>query len=142
MCSGHACGVHWIDLEDQRRAGGMLLGCLGVLGGLLEVPWGPLGVSWEVLGCLGGPGSVLGTPCGGPWGDFGGLGRSLDQSWEVRILLFRLCLVVFWDVMFFDDFSEKFRGDDVFWKNENLYGFYIDSRRFTCCYFMCFRYVF
>ena len=32
MCSGHACGVHWIDLEDQRRAGGMLLGCLG-LGG-------------------------------------------------------------------------------------------------------------
>ena len=50
MCSGHACGVHWIDLEDQRRAGGMLLGCLGVLGGPLEVPWGPLGVSWEVLG--------------------------------------------------------------------------------------------
>ena len=78
MCSGHACGVHWIDLEDQRRAGGMLLGCLGVLGGLLEVPWGPLGVSWEVPGCL-----------GGPWGDFGGLGRSLDQSWEVRMLLFR-----------------------------------------------------
>ena len=85
MCSGHAFGVHLIDLEDQRRAGGMLLGCLGVLGGLLEVPWGPLGVSWEVLGCLGGPGSVL----GGPWGDFGGLGRSLDQSWEVRMLLFR-----------------------------------------------------
>ena len=50
MCSGHAFGVHWIDLEDQRRAGGMLLGCLGVLGGPLEVPWGPLGVSWEVLG--------------------------------------------------------------------------------------------
>ena len=50
MYSGHAFGVHWIDLEDQRRAGGMLLGCLGVLGGPLEVPWGPLGVSWEVLG--------------------------------------------------------------------------------------------
>ena len=64
MCSGHAFGVYWIDLEDQRRAGGMLLGCLGVLGGLLEVPWGPLGVSWEVLGCLGGPGSVLGSPWG------------------------------------------------------------------------------
>ena len=43
MCSGHACGVHWIDLEDQRRAGGKLLGCLGVLGGRLEV----LGASWD-----------------------------------------------------------------------------------------------
>ena len=57
MCSGHACGVYWIDLQDQRRAGGMLLGCLGVLEGPLEVPWGPLGVSWErpgiVLGLLG-----------------------------------------------------------------------------------------
>ena len=50
MCSGHAFGVHWIDLEDQRRAGTMFLRCLGVLGGPLEVPWGPLGVSWEVLG--------------------------------------------------------------------------------------------
>ena len=62
-------------MEDQRRAGGMLLGCLGVLGGLLEVPWGPLGVSWEVLGCLGGPGSVLGSSWGAlgvileVWGD-------------------------------------------------------------------------
>ena len=88
MCFGHACGVHWIDLQDQRRAGGMLLGCLRVLGGLLEVPWDPLGVSWEVLGCLGGPGSVLGSSWG-PWGDFGGLRRSSDQSWEVRMLPFR-----------------------------------------------------
>ena len=50
MCSGHAFGVHYMDLEDQRRAGGMLLGFLEVLGGPLEVPWGPSGVSWEVLG--------------------------------------------------------------------------------------------
>ena len=61
MCSGHVFGVHCLDVEDQTRAGGMFLGCLGVLGGLLEVPWGPLCVSWVVLGCLGGPGSVLGS---------------------------------------------------------------------------------
>ena len=63
-----------MDLEDQRRAGGMLLGFLEVLGGPLEVlgrPWRP----WER------PGIVL----GGPWVDFGGLGRSLSQSWEVRL---------------------------------------------------------
>ena len=78
MCSGHACGVHWIDLEDQRRAGGMLLGCLRVLGGLLEVPWGPLGVSWEVLGCLGGPGSVLGS-------SWGALGMILEVWGDPRI---------------------------------------------------------
>ena len=64
MGSAHAFGVHYMDLEDQRRAGGMLLACFGVLGGPLEVPWGPLGVSWEVLG---GPGSVLGSS----WGAFG-----------------------------------------------------------------------
>ena len=61
MCSGHACGVHWIDLEDQRHAGGMLLGCLEVLGGPLEVPWGP-----EVL-------------LGGPWTSLEGLGMSWDR---------------------------------------------------------------
>ena len=66
-CWGRAFGVLCIDLGDQRSAVGMFLGCLGVLGGLLEVPWGPLGVSWEVLGCLGGPGSVLGSS----WGAFG-----------------------------------------------------------------------
>ena len=67
MCSGHACGVHWIDLEDQRRAGGMLLGFLEVLG----VPWRSLGVLrvslGRSLGVLGGPGSVLGSS----WGAFG-----------------------------------------------------------------------
>ena len=89
MFSGHACGVHWIDLEDQRRAGGMLLGCLGVLGGPLEVPWSPLGVSWEVLGRPWRPWERPGIVLGGPWGDFGGLGRSLSQSWEVRMLIFR-----------------------------------------------------
>ena len=92
MCSGHAFGVHRIDLEDQRRAGGMLLGCLGVLGGPLEVPWGPLGVSWEVLGRPWRPWERPGIVLGGPSGDFGGLGRSLDQSWEVRMLLFRQVL--------------------------------------------------
>ena len=89
MCSGHAFRVRWIDLEDQRRAGGMLFGCLGVLGDPLEVPWGPLGVSWEVLGRPWRPWERPGIVLGGPWGDFGGLGRSLDQSWEVRMLLFR-----------------------------------------------------
>ena len=77
-----------MDLEDQRRAGGMLLGFLEVLGGPLEVPWGPSGVSWEVLGRPWRPWERPGIVLGGPWGDFGGLGRSLDQSWEVRMLLF------------------------------------------------------
>ena len=64
MCFGHACGVHWIDLEDQRRAGGMLLGCLCVLG----VPWRSLGVLWvslgRSLGVLVASGNVLGSSCG------------------------------------------------------------------------------
>ena len=89
MCSGHAFGVHYMDLEDQRRAGGMLLGFLEVLGGPLEVPWGPSGVSWEVLGLPWRPWERPGIVLGGPWGDFGDLGRSLSQSWEVRMLIFR-----------------------------------------------------
>ena len=89
MCSGHAFGVHYMDLEDQRRAGGMLLGFLEVLGGPLEVPWGPSGVSWEVLGRPWRPWERPGIVLGGPWGDFRGLGRSLNQSWEVRLFLFR-----------------------------------------------------
>ena len=76
-----------MDLEDQRRGGGMLLGFLDVLGGLLEVPWGPSGVSWEVLGRPWRPWERPGIVLGSPWGDFGGLGRSLNQSWEVRLLL-------------------------------------------------------
>ena len=64
MCSGHAFGVHYMDLEDQRRAGGMLLGFSGV-------PWRSLGVLrvslGRSLGVLGGPGSVLGSS----WGAFG-----------------------------------------------------------------------
>ena len=88
MCSGHACGVHWIDLEDQRRAGGMLLGNLEVLGGPLEVPWGPLGVSWEVLGRPWRPWERPGIVLGSLWGDFGGLRCSLGQAWEVRMLIF------------------------------------------------------
>jgi len=50
MCSGHAFGVHYMDLEDQRRAGGMLLGFLEVLGCLLGGPWASLealGASWD-----------------------------------------------------------------------------------------------
>ena len=46
MCSGHAFGVHYMDLGDQRRAGGMLLGFLEVLG----VPWRSLGVLRVSLG--------------------------------------------------------------------------------------------
>ena len=88
MCSGHAFGVHYMDLEDQRRAGGMLLGSWRSLG----VPWrslrGPSGVSWEVLGRPWRPWERPGIVLGGPWGDFGGLGRSLSQSWEVRMLIF------------------------------------------------------
>ena len=61
MCSGHAFGAHWIDLEDQRRAGGMLLGFLEVLGG-------PLGS----FGCL----------LGGPWASLEALGASWDRPGE------------------------------------------------------------
>ena len=89
MCSWHAFGVHYMDLEDQRRAGGMLLAFLEVLGGPLEVPWGPSGVSWEVLGRPWRPWERPGIFLGCYWGNFGGMGRSLDQSWEVRMLLFR-----------------------------------------------------
>ena len=65
MCSGHAFGLHWIDLEDQRRAGGMLLGCLGVLGG----PWGSLGGALGSFGCL----------LGGPWASLEAMGASWDR---------------------------------------------------------------
>lgn len=64
-CSGHAFRVHWIDLEHRRRAGGMLLGCLGVLVGM---PWdhgGSLGASWDgagrPLGCFWRYGAILGS---------------------------------------------------------------------------------
>ena len=61
------------------------LGCSRVvLGG----PWGSLGESQGALKTevvlWGRPGMVL----GGPWGGFEGMGRSLGQSWEVRMLLF------------------------------------------------------
>ena len=88
MCSGHAFGVHYMDLEDQRCAGGMLLGFLEVLGGPLEVPWGPSGVSWEVLGRPWRPWERPGIVLGSLWDDFGGLRCSLGQSWEVRMLIF------------------------------------------------------
>ena len=71
-----------MDLEDQRRAGGMLLG-------FLEVPRGPSGVSREVLGRPWRPWERPVIVLGGPWGDYGGLGRSLDQSWQFRMLLSR-----------------------------------------------------
>ena len=64
MCSGHAFGVHLVDLEDQRRAGGMLLGCCGVLGG----PWVSLGGPLGSFGCL----------LGGPWASLEALGASRD----------------------------------------------------------------
>ena len=91
-CWGRAFGVLCIDLENQRSAVGMFLGCLGVLGGALEVLGGTLGSfgsllggPWASLGPWECPGSVL----GGPWCDFGGLGRSLGESWEVKMLGFR-----------------------------------------------------
>ena len=78
-----------MDLEDQRRAGGMLLRFLEVLGGPLDVPWGPSGVSWEVLGRPWRPWERPGIVLGSLWGDFGGLRCSLGQSREVRMLIFR-----------------------------------------------------
>ena len=54
----------------------------------MEVPWCPLGVSWEVLGRPWRPWERPRIVLGGPRGDFRGLGRSLDQCWEVRMLLF------------------------------------------------------
>ena len=90
-CWGRAFGVLYIDLGDQRSAVGMFLGCLGVLGGALEVLGGTLGSfgcllggPWASLGPWECPGSVL----GGPWCDFGGLGRSLGESWEIKMLIF------------------------------------------------------
>ena len=41
--------------------------------------------------------------------------------------------------MFFNDFSQIFRGDVVFLKNEKLYRFYIDYGSSKCCYFAKFR---
>ena len=64
MCSGHAFGVPWIEVEDQRHVGGMLLGCLGVLGGPLEV----LGRTLRFFVC------VLGCPQASLW--------PLGMSWE------------------------------------------------------------
>ena len=86
MCSGHVFGVLWIDLEDQRRAGACFWDAWGVLGGPLEVPWGPgcfLVGPWASLEALG---ASWDRP-GGPWGEVGGLGRSLGQSWEINMLV-------------------------------------------------------
>ena len=76
---------------DQRSGVGISLGCWGVLGGALEVLGGTLGSfgcllggPWASLGPWQCPGSVL----GGPWCDFGGLGRSLGESWEIKMLIF------------------------------------------------------
>ena len=134
MCSGHAFGVHWIDLEDQRRAGGMLLGCLGVLGG-------PLGS----FGCF----------LGGPWASLEALGSSWGAIWVI--------LEVWGDpwispgrseCCYFDGFrwySEMscflmiFHGNlevIMFSRKMNNYIVYIDFRRSECCYFIGFSYVF
>ena len=56
MCSGHAFGVHYMDLEDQ------------VLGG----PWGSLGGPLGSFGCL----------LGGPWASLEALGASWDRPGE------------------------------------------------------------
>ena len=54
----------------------------------------------------GAPLSVPGASWVGSQGGFGGLGCSLGESWEVRILLFRWLQIVFCDVMLFDVFSQ------------------------------------
>ena len=56
-----------------------------VLEGSQEVLGEVLGGTEDVEGSLGHPGRVL----GGPWGGFEGLLRSLGQSWEVRMFVFR-----------------------------------------------------
>ena len=102
MCSGHAFGVHYGFGGSETCWGD----AFGVLGG----PWGSLGGPLGAFGCLlGGPWASLepwerpGIVLGGPWGDFGRLGRSLDQSWNIVISLvlggILRCHV------FFDDFS-------------------------------------
>ena len=79
-------------------------------------PSEPAGIAVETWGPFGGPREVRGGPLEGPrapkmlskclreflerlwsvlgdsWGGFGGLGCSLGQSWEVRMLLFRMVL--------------------------------------------------
>ena len=104
----------YIDLGDQRSAVGMLLGCLGVLEGPLEVPWGPLGVSWEVLGRPWNPGSVLGSS----WGALGVILEVWGDPWIspgrsecCYFMGFRLYSEM---SVFFDAFSYKLRGDNVF----------------------------
>ena len=61
MCSGHAFDVLGIDLEDQRRAGGMLLALLGGTWWSLGGPLGSFGSLGRFLGALGGSGPA------GPW---------------------------------------------------------------------------
>ena len=62
-------------------------GLWGVPGLVSGDPGGSQGRRKNGGGSLGRPGMVLGAP----WGGFGGMGRSLGQSWEVRLLLFRRC---------------------------------------------------
>ena len=50
--------------------------------------------------------------------------------------------MVFWDVMFFDAFSQIFKGDAVFIKNEKPYSHSIDYGRSECWYFIGFSYGF
>ena len=140
MCSGHAFGVHYMDLEDQRRAGGMLLGFLEVLG----VPWRSLGVLrvslGRSLGVLGGPGSVLGSSWGAlgvileVWGDpWISPGRSeccqfVGFRWYSEMSCFLMIFHRNLEVMMF---SRKL-------KNYMVFTLILED----CCYFIGFRYVF
>ena len=69
---------------------------------------------WKATFSAGAPLSVPGASWVGSQGGFGGLGCSLGESWEVRMLLFRWFQMVFCDVMLFDVFSQVFRSDVVF----------------------------
>ena len=60
------------------------------------------------------PCASLERPGGGSWGGFGGLGCSLGESWEVRMLLFRWFSMIFCDVMLFDVLSYVFGSNVVF----------------------------
>ena len=142
MCSGHAFAVHWIDLEDQRRAGSMLLGCLGVLGD----PWRSLGVLWvslaRSLGVLGGPGSVLGS-------SWEALGMILEVWCDPWISPGRSECCYFVGFRWYSEmscflmvFHRNLKVMMFCRKMKNYMVFFMDFRRSKCCYFVGLSYVF
>ena len=126
---------------------------LGVPRGIPGVPWRSWGVPRDVLGVsLRVPGGSQGAPktevvlwgctgmvLGGPWAGFGGMGRSLGQSWEVSMLLFRLFQMVFWYAIFSNICYGYLEAMLFSWKTKKQKNsFYMDYGRSTCCYFVGF----